>query len=98
MAQNIRITITPEIEKALQILRKSTLGTLNTTELIKMALGEAARKKEVQNEDLTSEQLDYISARQIYEWAKEDGSLQTDNISIDAKLEPFVPEPYVSDR
>ncbi len=45
MPQTIRITITPDLEKALQILRQSTLGTLNTTELIKMAVGAFANKK-----------------------------------------------------
>ncbi len=42
MAVNIRITITPEIEKALAKLRLITAGTLNTTELIKYAIGKAA--------------------------------------------------------
>ena len=45
MAQTIRITITPDVEKALQILRQSTLGTLNTTELIKLAIGSFAKIK-----------------------------------------------------
>lgn len=45
MAQTIRITITPDVEKALQILRQTTLGTLNTTELIKMAIGSFAKMK-----------------------------------------------------
>ena len=47
MAQNIRITITPDLERALQILRQSTLGTLNTTELIKMAVGSLAQIKKM---------------------------------------------------
>ena len=34
----------------------------------------------------------------FYEWAKEDGSLEINNISPDAKLKPFVPEPYVPNR
>ena len=37
-----------------------------------------------------------MSARLFYEWAKEDGSLEVNNISPDAKLKPFNPEPYVS--
>ncbi len=79
------------------------------TELIKMAVGrEAAIQKEARRlpaemqdspyAELTPEQMDLIGARQFYEWAKEDGSLEVDNISPDAKLEPFVPEPYVQDR
>lgn len=42
MAQNIRITVTPDIEKALDLLRKATSSTLNTTELIKFAIGKTA--------------------------------------------------------
>ena len=98
MAQTIRITITPDVEKALQILRQSTLGTLNTTELIKMAIGGFAKIKTVNrlNSDINSEDWDHMSARLFYEWAKEDGSLEVNNISPDAKLKPFNPEPYVS--
>lgn len=108
MAQTIRLTITPEIEKALQTLRHATMGTLNTTELIKMALGEAARKKEVRlaqgdhatsaDEEISPEEWDRISARQFYEWAKEDGGLEVDNIAHPEKLKPFVPKPYVRTR
>ena len=100
MAQTIRITITPDVEKALQILRQSTLGTLNTTELIKMAIGGFAKIKTVNrlNSDINSEDWDHMSARLFYEWAKEDGSLEVNNISPDAKLKPFNPEPYVSNH
>ena len=100
MPQTIRITITPDVEKALQILRQSTLGTLNTTELIKMAIGGFAKIKTVNrlNSDINSEDWDHMSARLFYEWAKEDGSLEVNNISPDAKLKPFDPEPYVSNH
>lgn len=98
MAQNIRITITPDVEKALQILRQSTLGTLNTTELIKMAIGGYAHIKKA---DISGSQKDEIkeidtaSSRLFYEWAKEDGSLEVDNIARPEKLKPFKPKPYV---
>ena len=100
MPQNIRITITPDLENALQVLRDSTHGTLNTTELIKMAIGSFANMKrtkislsenEIQEENL-------MAAYQFYQWAKEDGTLEDDNISPNAKLKPFVPEPYVPNR
>lgn len=99
MAQTIRITITPELEKALQILRQSTLGALNSTELIKMAVGGFANIKQGELKSQAEEEvkeLNKISARLVYEWAKEDGTLEVDNISKSAKLRPFVPEPYVS--
>ncbi|HUD45120.1 MAG TPA: hypothetical protein VMR41_06255 [Patescibacteria group bacterium] len=96
MAQNIRITITPDIEKALKILRESTFGTLNTTELIKMAIGGFARIKDNTNQGI--EDMDRLAAYSFYQWAKEDGTLDVDNISPNAKLKPFVPEPYVPDR
>lgn len=100
MAQTIRLTVTPDMEKALQILRQSTLGTLNTTELIKMAVGSFAKMKagDISGKDITPQEQDYISAKQFYEWAKEDGSLEVNNISDHAKLKPFVPKPYVSNR
>lgn len=102
MAQTIRLTITPDLEKALHILRQSTLGTLNTTELIKLAVGEIANQKKKAtpdaSEELTPEQINYIGAKNFYDWAKEDGSLEVDNISPKAKLRPFVPEPYVPTR
>ena len=95
MTQTVRLTITPELENALQILHKSTSGTLNTTELIKLAIGELAQIKAA---EMTPEELDKVSARLFYEWAKEDGTLEVDNISPTAKLKPFVPEPYVPTR
>ncbi len=95
MAQTIRITITPDVEKALQILRQSTLGTLNTTELIKMAIGGFAKIKAVET---SPGEMDVISSRMFYEWAKEDNTLNTDNIAHPEKLKPFVPKPYVRTR
>ena len=100
MAQTIRITITPDVEKALNILRQSTLGTLNTTELIKMAIGAFAKlkKEDLSQEDKELKEMDLMAAHQFYQWAKEDGTLEVDNISPNAKLKPFVPEPYVPNR
>lgn len=101
MSQTIRLTITPDIEKALQILRKSTSGTLNTTELIKLAVGELAQLKRIQlpqSLDITPEEMDKISTRSFYEWAKEDGSLNVDNIAHPDQLKPFTPKPYVRTR
>ncbi len=100
MSQNIRITVTPDLEKALNILRQSTTGTLNTTELIKLAVGELAQLKRAKithlHDDITPQEMDKISTRLFYEWAKEDNTLDDDNISPDVKLKPFIPEPYVS--
>lgn len=98
MPQTIRITITPDVEKALQILRQSTLGTLNTTELIKMAVGGYAQMKVAHDEDISPQEWDMMSARLFYQWAKDDGTLEVDNISPKAKLKPFVPKPYVPNR
>jgi len=102
MPQNIRITITPDLEKALNILRQSTTGTLNTTELIKLAVGELAQLKKSKitdiNEDITTKEMDKIGARLFYEWAKEDNTLDDNNISPNAELKPFIPERYVSNR
>ena len=95
MSQTIRISITPDLEKALQILRKSTLGTLNTTELIKMAVGSFAKMKAADNSEISNDDWNRMSARQFYGWAKEDGTLEVDNIAPNAKLKPFTPEPYV---
>lgn len=92
MAQTIRITITPDVEKALQILRQSTLGTLNTTELIKMAIGGFAK---IKTDETSPYEIDVISSRMFYEWAKEDKTLDVDNIAHPEKLKPFVPKPYV---
>lgn len=100
MPQTIRITITPDLEKALQILRQSTLGTLNTTELIKMAVGAFANKKksEISLDEREVQEENLMSAYQFYQWAKEDGTLEDDNISPNAKLKPYIPEPYVPNR
>lgn len=100
MARTIRLTVTPELEKALQILRQSTLSTLNTTELIKMAVGSFAKikKADISLTEKEVKEMNLLSARQFYEWAKEDGTLEVDNISPNAKLKPFVMEPYVSNR
>ena len=102
MPQNIRITITPDLEKALNILRQSTSGTLNTTELIKLAVGELAQLKRTKitnpQNDITPQEMDKISAHLVYKWAKEDNTLNDDLISPNAKLKPFIPEPYVSNR
>jgi hypothetical protein len=92
MSQTIRITITPDLEKALHILRQSTLGTLNTTELIKMAVGSFAQMK---SNEITPRELDTISSQLFYKWAKEDGTLEVDNIAHPEKLKPFTPKPYV---
>ena len=99
MAQTIQITVTPDMEKALHVLRQKTMGKLNTTELIKLAIGSFAKIKTLnKNEDITPEEMDYIAARSFYEWAKEDGTLEVNNISPKAKLKPFVPESYVPTR
>jgi len=97
MAQTIRLTITPDLEKALQILRQSTLGTLNTTELIKMAVGSFANKKksEMKSAENEVDEISLVSAQQFYQWAKEDGTLDVDNIAHPEKLIPFTPKPYV---
>lgn len=100
MAQTIRITITPDVEKALQILRQSTLGTLNTTELIKMAVGAFAnsKKAEVSSDEKEIQEESRMAAYQFYQWAKEDGTLEVDNIAHPEKLKPFIPKPYVRTR
>lgn len=98
MPQNIRITITPEIEEALHILRKDTLGTLNTTELIKLAIGTFAKMKKEKNNDMSTKELDTISSTLFYKWAKEDKSLDVENIAQPDKLKPFIPKQYVSAR
>src|SRR3990170_5295064 len=99
MAQTIQITVTPDMEKALRVLRQKTMGKFNTAELIKMAVGSFAKiKKENTDTDLTLEEMDYLAARSFYEWAKEDGTLEVDNIAHPEKLKPFVPKPYVRTR
>lgn len=100
MAQTIRLTITPDFERAINILRHSTTGTLNTTELIKLAVGELAqlKKKQVaQAEEITPQEMNRIGVRLFFEWAKEDKTLEENNIDPDIKIKPFTPEPYVSD-
>lgn len=99
MAQNIRITITPDLQNALNILRKATTGTLNSTELIKLAVGELAQLKKARlavSDDIAPAEMDKIGAHLFYEWAKEDNTLMDDNLSASVKLRPFIPEPYVS--
>lgn len=99
MAQTIRLTVTPDLEKAIDILRRSTTGTLNTTELIKLAVGELAQLKRRQKPDeITPQEMDRLGSRLFYEWAKEDNTLNEDNISPNVKIKPFMPEPYVSNR
>lgn len=70
MAQSIRLTVTPNLEKALHILRQSTLGTLNTTELIKMAVGGFAQTKMTSNSAL--QEINHLATHSVYQWAKED--------------------------
>jgi hypothetical protein len=100
MAQTIRITVTPDLEKALQILRQSTLGTLNTTELIKMAVGAFAnsKKNEISLDEKEVQEESRMAAYQFYQWAKEDGTLGVDNIAHPEKLKPYIPKPYVRTR
>ena len=50
----------------------------------------------VEPDEIILQEMDKISARLFYEWAKEDKTLNEDNFSPDAKLKPFNPEPYVS--
>lgn len=95
MPQTIRITITPDIEKALEILRASTMGTLNTTELIKMAVGGFARTRTAET---SPDEMDTMSSLMFHEWAKEDKTLDVDNIACPEKLKPFTPKPYVRAR
>jgi len=87
MPQTIRLTVTKDMEDALQILRQSTLGTLNTTELIKMAVGGYAQVKKSES----SPNIDNLSAQLFYQWAKEDKSFDTPNIAKPEKLKPFNP-------
>jgi len=97
MAQTIRLTITPDLEKALQILRQSTLGTLNTTELIKMAVGGFANSKRsgIMSSDQEILEESLMSTYQFYQWAKEDKSLEKENIAHPERQKPFIPKPYV---
>ena len=95
MAQTIRITVTPDVEKALQILRQSTLGTLNTTELIKMAIGSFAQIKKTEGMAMTPKEIDIVSSQLFHNWAKEDETMDVDNIAHPEKLKPFSPKTYV---
>lgn len=95
MAQTVRLTITPDLENALRILEKSTLGTLNTTELIKMAIGGFAQLKKT---DITPGEMNMIASRSFYDWAKEDGTLAVDNIAEPEKLKPYKPKSHVRAR
>jgi len=95
MLQTVRLTITPDLEQALQILHSSTMGTLNMTELIKMAIGGYAQIKKT---DITPKELDMISSQLFHKWAKEDGSINIDNIAHPDKLKPYTPRPYVRTR
>ncbi len=102
MSQTIRLTVSPELEKALRILRQSTSGTLNTTELIKMAVGEFAQIKKANLldnvKDMTPRDIDFISSRSFYEWAKKDGTLNTNNIAHPEQMKPFTPKAHVRTR
>ncbi len=95
MTQTIRLTIGPDLEKALSILRQSTLGTLNTTELIKMAVGGFAKMKSV---DLSPQEVDMLSASSFHQWAVEDGSNEMNNIAHIKKLKPYTPKKHVRTR
>lgn len=95
MAQTVRITITPDLDEALRALRASTMGTLNTTELIKLAVGSFARIKQA---DMNTKEVDVMSANLFHGWAKEDESLNQDMIAQPEKLKPFVPKTYVRTR
>ena len=97
MAQNIRLTITPDLQKALDILDRSTMGTLNTTELIKLAVGGYARVKQMESGDIVVRDMNRFATRQMREWAKDDGTIIVNNIASGAKSLPFQPEPYVRD-
>ena len=68
------------------------MGTLNTTELIKLAVGSFARIKKA---DMNAKQIDTVSSQLFYDWAKEDDILNQDMIAHPDKLKPFRPAPYV---
>lgn len=95
MPQSIRITITPDLEHALQILRQSTLGTLNTTELIKMAVGSLAQIKKLKEVEMTPQELNTISSQLFHDWAREDETIDVANIAHPEKLKPFSPKTHV---
>lgn len=97
MAQTIRLTVTPDLEKALQTLRQTTMGTLNTTELIKMAIGGFAQMKKA-DAGMTPHEMDIMSSLLFQEWSKEDEIESGNNIAHPEKLKPFIPKPYVRTR
>ena len=81
MAQNVRISINNELEKSLEILRQATMGTLNTTELIKFAVGKAAAvEKNEQDKDIItfSSEREYLA----HEFNKDALDKDFDNIII----------------
>ena len=94
MPQTIRLTITPDIQKALDVLRQSTMGTLNTTELIKMAVGGYAQDQGG-DFDLDANEESEIASQLFYQWAKEDMSLNVSNIKTPEKLKIYNPKKYV---
>ena len=98
MARTIRLTINSDLERALAILRQSTLGTLNTTELIKLAIGAFAKIKEKDIAEMTPDEMDKQSAMLFYQWAKEDGSLGEEAFAHPEKFKPYVPREYVRAR
>lgn len=81
MVQNVRISINNELEQSLDILRQATLGTLNTTELIKYAIGKAAamEKNERNKKALVfSSEREYIA----HEMNKDVTEKDLDNIAM----------------
>jgi hypothetical protein len=89
MAQTIRLTVTPDLEKALQILRESTLGVLNTTEIVKMAIGSFASMK---NEAANPHDMDKVSTQLFHDWSRDDETLNVNNIAHLNKLRPYIPK------
>lgn len=53
-----------------------------------MAVGSFAKIKAANKSEMGDKDWDHMSARQFYGWAKEDETLEVDNISSNAKLEP----------
>jgi hypothetical protein len=68
------------------------MGTLNTTELIKMAVGSFAKMK---SSDSTPQELDVLSSQLFQQWSKDDKTQNINNIAHRDKLKPFTPKPYV---
>lgn len=48
--------------------------------------------------DMSPTEMDKISAGLFYQWAKEDGTLEVDNIAYPEKLKPFKSKKYISLR